>query len=209
MSDIGSLKKKVEVLAGRKWDTIAIEARIKKLVKYGIPRKELNPEELLANKSNILVDIQRLAEENNYYLHNCAQSTALALMEEFGLGSMEIIKALTPFPSIAGTGKICGGISGSLIAFGLCFGPEKPPDAEKTKKTIKISQAYLIRFQSEIGYTNCADILEKVILGHKINPGESDKAMALFASEQGFEKCGLPPGIGAKLAAEIIIENMN
>ncbi len=209
MADYVTLKQKVDSLAKRKWDTAAIEDRIHNLIEHGIPRKELNPKELLADKINIMNRVQRLAEENNFYLHNCAQSTALALMEEFGLGSMEIIKALTPFPSIAGTGKICGGISGSLVAFGLYFGPEKPPDAEKTKKAITHSQEFISRFQSEIGYTHCSDILEKVIIGHKINPGESDEDMALFASEGGFEKCGLPPGTGARIAAEIIIDSMN
>jgi len=29
-----------------------------------------------------------------------------------------------------------------------------------------------------------------------------------FAKEQGFEKCGLAPGIGARLAAEFIIESL-
>jgi hypothetical protein len=47
-----------------------------------------------------------------------------------------------------------------------------------------------------------------VILGHRINPGESEEAMMTFASEKGFEKCGLLPGIGVRLAAEIIIESL-
>lgn len=30
---------------------------------------------------------------------------------------------------------------------------------------------------------------------------------AAFAAEQGFEKCALPPGVGARLAAEFIIDS--
>jgi hypothetical protein len=33
--------------------------------------------------------------------------------------------------------------------------------------------------------------------------------MVQFSHEKGFEKCGLPPGIGAKLAAEFMIDSMD
>src|SRR4030042_2099342 len=114
MPDYTSLKQKVDELAERKWDDAAIKARIDKMVREGIPRKKLDVKQLQASKAQILDQVQLRAEEYNYYLKNCAQGTALALLEEFGLGNMEIIKALTPFPGIGGTGEICGGITGSL-----------------------------------------------------------------------------------------------
>ena len=122
MADYEALKKKVDELAERDWDVPALEARIKKLAEEGIPRKAINRDEMLANKQQILDRVQQRAEEYKYIAKNCAQGTALALMEEFGLGNIEIIKALTPFPGIGGTGQTCGGITGSLIAFGLYFG---------------------------------------------------------------------------------------
>jgi hypothetical protein len=53
-----------------------------------------------------------------------------------------------------------------------------------------------------------SDIIETVILGQRLNPGESEEAMMTFAKEKGFEKCGLPPGIGARLAAGLMIDSM-
>jgi C_GCAxxG_C_C family probable redox protein len=208
MPDYTTLKRKVDELAERKWDDAAIKARIDKMVRDGIPRKRLDPSKLQASRVQILDRVQLYAEENNFHLKNCAQSTALALMEEFGLGSMQIIRALTAFPSIGGTGRICGGITGSLIALGLCFGPENPPDFEKMNQTIQLAQKFITSFEKEIGYVNCADILEKVTLGHRLNPGESEQSMAQFAREKGFEKCGLPPGMGARLAAGFIIASL-
>jgi len=208
MADYSALKKKVNELANREWDAAAIEARVKKMVKEGIPRKKLIPEEILANKQQILDRVQRRAEEYNFFLKNCPQGTALALLEEFGLGSMEVIKALTPFPSIGGTGKTCGGITGSLIAFGLYFGSDNPPEPEKVRKAIITAQKFMARFQETIGYMLCADIIEKITIGQRINPGESEASMAIFAKEKGFEKCGLLPGTGARLAAEFIIDSM-
>ncbi len=85
-----------------------IQARIRKLSTEGIPRKKLDPEEILAQREDILDRVQFRAEEYNFILKNCAQGTALALTEEFGLDNWEIIKALTPFRGIGGTGEIYG-----------------------------------------------------------------------------------------------------
>jgi C_GCAxxG_C_C family probable redox protein len=202
------LKDKLDGLAGRVWEAEAIEARIRRLSAEGIPRKRLDPEEMLARKTEILDRVQRRAEEYNFMLKNCAQGTALALIEEFGLGQMEIIKALTPFPGVGGTGEICGGITGSLIAFGLFFGSDDRLDYGATNNTIMMAQKFMALFEDELGHLYCSDILEKVIIGYRINPGESEAAMTTFAREKGFEKCGLPPGTGARLAAEMMIDSM-
>ena len=52
----------------------------------------------------------------------------------------------------------------------------------------------------------CADIIEDVTIGYKLNPGESEAAMQQFAEEKGFEKCGLPPAVGAGIAAGFIVD---
>jgi C_GCAxxG_C_C family probable redox protein len=208
MTDYAALKKKVDELAARTWDVPALEARIRKLAKEGIPRKKLDPKEMLASKEQILDRVQRRAEEYNFILKNCAQGTALALLEEFGLGNMEIIKALTPFPGIGGTGEMCGGITGSLITFGLYFGSDNPLDYEAKGKTIAIAQKFMALFEDTIGHKHCADIIETVTLGHRLNPGESEQAMAAFTNEKGFEKCSMVPGIGVRLAAGFIIDSM-
>ncbi len=208
MTDYEALRSRVEELAARAWDVPRLEAKVRKLTAEGIPKKKLNPEEMMANKEEILDRVQRRAEEYNFIFKNCAQGTALALMEEFGLGDMEIIKALTPFPGVGGTGEICGGITGSLITFGLYFGSDDRLDYEAMNETIMTSQKFMAFFEGEIGHIYCADIIETVILGHRLNPGESEEAMVAFSQEKGFEKCGLPPGIGSRLAAEFIIDSM-
>ena len=208
MDNMGSLKKRVDELAERVWDVPAIEARVRKLTAEGIPRRKLDPKEMAERKKEILDRLQLRAEEYNFILKNCAQATALALLEEFGLGSMEIVKALTPFPGIGGTGEICGGITGSLIAFGLFFGSDDRLDYEAMNRTIMTAQKFMAFFEDAIGHLYCADIIETVTIGHRLNPGESEEAMMTFSREKGFEKCGLPPGIGVRLAAEFMIDSM-
>ncbi|OGO30113.1 MAG: hypothetical protein A2Z29_07350 [Chloroflexi bacterium RBG_16_56_11] len=212
MPDYVALKKKVDELAERTWDVAGIRARVNKMARSGIPRKKLDPKVMLANKEQILDRVQRRAEEYNFIFKNCAQGTAMAIMEELGQGNMEIIKALCPFPGIGGTGDMCGGITGSLINFGLFFGSDDPLDlsvmSDPRRSPILIAQRFMAFFEDAVGHMYCADIIETVILGHRLNPGESDGAMMTFAGEKGFEKCGLPPGMGARLAVDFIIDSM-
>jgi C_GCAxxG_C_C family probable redox protein len=208
MADYDSLKKRVEELGERSWDVEGIEARFRKLEAEGIPRKSLKRDEILADKQQILDRVQQRAEEYNLITKNCAQGTALALLEEFGLGSMEVIKALTNFPGIGGTGEICGGVTGSLIAFGLYFGGDDMLDFETTGPTMMTAQKFMAFFEDELGYLLCGQIQEHVILGRNMNPGAGEEHMKAFAKAKGFEKCGLPPGTGARLAAGFIIDSM-
>jgi C_GCAxxG_C_C family probable redox protein len=208
MADYAALKKKVDELAARAWDVPALEARVKKLAAEGIPKKKLDPKEMLANKEQILDRVQRRAEEYNFITKNCARGTALAVMEEFGLGNMEIVKALSPFPGFGGTGWMCGGVTGGLIALGLYLGSDDVLDNEAVGATIMAARKFMPRFEEEVGSVVCPKIQEDVVFGRYMDPAASPENMEAFAEAKGFEKCGLLPGIGARLAAEIIIESL-
>ena len=208
MANYEALKTRVDELAEREWDMPSIDARYKKLAEEGMPRKTLTRDEILVNKQQILDRVQRRAEEYNFLAGNCARGTALALMEEFGLGSMEIIKALSPFPGIGGTGEMCGGITGSLIAIGLYFGSDDMLDFEAVGTTIDIAQKFMASFKDELGHQLCAEIHEHVIFGRFMDPGASEENMKAFAEAKGFEKCGLATGTGARLAAGFIIDSI-
>jgi len=65
MAHYEALKAKVQELAERDRDVPAIEARMKRLSQDGIPRKKLDPKEILANKEQILDRVQRRAEQYN------------------------------------------------------------------------------------------------------------------------------------------------
>lgn len=208
MVDYEKLKERVQELADRDWDMPAIEARHKRLAVEGIPRKTLDPDKILANKQEILDRVQQRAEEYNYFARNCARSTALAVMEEFGLGNMEIVKALSPFPGFGGTGWMCGGVTGGLIALGLFFGSEDLQDYDAVGATIGAARQFMPRFEHQVGALVCPKIHEDVVFGRYMDPAASPEKMEAFAEAKGFEKCGLLPGVGARIAAEIIIESL-
>lgn len=208
MADYAALKKKVDELAEREWDVAGIQARVDKMRAGGIPQKKLDPREMIANREQILDRVQSRAEDYNFVLMNCAQGTALSLMEEFGQGNMDVLQALALFPGIGSTGDICGGITGSLINFGLFFGRYGKPGPEGIKQGMAVAQKFISDFEEKIGFKRCGDIIEKVTVGQRLNPGRSEAEMETFTKEKGFEKCGLVPGTGARLAAGYMIDSM-
>jgi C_GCAxxG_C_C family probable redox protein len=152
--------------------------------------------------------VQRQAEEYNYVLMNCAQSTALAVMEEFGFGSMEVLKALSPLPGCGGTGWTCGAVSGGLASIGLYAGGDSLPNVENAGRVMMLAQNFMNRFEEELGAVLCPHIQENAIFGRYMDPGASPENMQLFTEAKGFEKCSLVPGIGARIVAEIILEQI-
>jgi C_GCAxxG_C_C family probable redox protein len=208
MADYETLKARVQELAERDWDLPSIEARYQKLAEAGVFKKKLDRDEILANRQQILDRVQLRAEEYNLLTRNCAQGTALAILEEFGLGSIETIKALAPFPGFGGTGWMCGAVTGGVIALGLYFGSEQILDFETTGVTIMATRKFMPRFRAEVGSVLCLELQEKVIFGKYMDPAASGEKMEAFAKAKGFEKCSLLTGIGARLAAEIIIESL-
>ena len=129
-------------------------------------------------------------------------------MEEFGLGNMEIIKALSPFPGLGATGWICGAVSGGLIALGLYFGSDDTLNYEATGATITAARKFIPRFEEELGSILCPTIQETLVFGRYMDPRASEENFERFKREKGYEKCALLPGIGARIAAEIIIESV-
>jgi C_GCAxxG_C_C family probable redox protein len=203
-----TVQAKLQELVERKWDVPTIETRCRAIAAQGIPGKNLNRGEIIANKQQILERVQRRGEEYNFFAGNCARGSALAVMEEFGLGSMEIVKALSPFPGFGGTGWMCGAVTGGLIPLGLYFGSEDMQNLDAMRAAMAAAKQFMARFEEEVGGVTCRKIQEEVVFGRYMDPGASPENMKAFEQAKGFEKCSLLPGIGARIAAEIIIESM-
>jgi len=208
VAEYEALKAKVQELAERVWDLPGIEDKFRKLAQEGIPGKTPSRDETIAHKQEILDRVQRRGEEYEYLSHNCAKGSALAVMEEFGLGNMEIIKALSPFPGFGMTGWICGAVTGGLIALGLYFGSEDLLNYEGTGRTMAAARKFIPRFEEEVGTILCPKIQEDVIFGSYMDPRGSQENFEAFKRSKGYEKCALLPGIGARIASQIIIQSM-
>ena len=206
--EYGDLKAKVEELAKGPEDRTAVEARLKELSQHGIPAKKLDPDEVIGNRNDILDRIQRRAEEYEQVSQSCAKSSALAVMEEFGFGDISVITALSPFPGVSLTGETCGAISGGMAALALYFGTDDLLAFESNARLYGKCRKFIARFEQILGTTKCRKIHENVIFGRYYDTSDTTEGYPAFLKNRGFEKCGLPPGLGARIAAGIIIEDM-
>ncbi|MBW1786415.1 MAG: C_GCAxxG_C_C family protein [Deltaproteobacteria bacterium] len=206
MVDLAPVKARLEILASRDWNLPAIEARFERLAAQGITKKAGLEEEIDLQKEMILDRVQRRAEEYCYLTRNCAKGTVTALLEEFGLGNMACIKALAPFPGLAMSGGLCGPVSGGLIALGLYFSSDNIADYQDKRHYLAARQ-FLERFQNIFGSLLCPDIQE-ILLGKYYDPMAGAKNREDFDKAGARGKCPVAPGLGAKIAAEIIIESV-
>jgi len=204
--DYNTLQERVSALARRDWDLPAIEARFKHLVDNDIATTNLEPEIVLRQKNEMLDQVQLRAEEYCYLTRSCAKGSALALLEAFGLGNMEIVKSLAPFPGLAMTGGICGPVSGGLVAIGLYFSDKNPANHENIHHYIAGRQ-YIQRFENTFGSLSCPNI-QKHLLDRAYDPFAGLDELEAFNESGAREKCPVAPGMGARMAAEIIIESM-
>ncbi len=199
-------QKRVGELAARAWDLDGIRIRLHKMREHGFSLKDLDLETLRANLPQVLDQIQLRAEEYEYLTHSCAKGSALALLEAFGLGNWDIIRAMSPFPGFGMTGGICGGVTGSLIAIGLFFGSDDPEDYQATGRTMAAARKFISLFKEELGTIMCPELQENVVFGRYMDPRASQENFLAFQKAQGYEKCALLPGLGARLAAQVIVE---
>ena len=199
-------QKRVPDLVERSWDIEAIRSRLDLLRKNGFGSKNLDLASLQANRQEALDRVQLRAEEYEYLTHSCSKGSALALMETFGLGNWEIVRAMSPFPGFGMTGGICGGVTGSLIALGLFFGSDDLEDYEGTGRTMTAARKFISRFKEELGTIMCPELQEDVIFGRYMDPRASQENFVAFQKAHGYEKCALLPGVGARLAAEVILD---
>lgn len=196
----------MDLLSHREWNLPVIEKRLKDLEETGILKKQIDPEKTLQNKEEILNHVQTMAEEYCYVTRNCARGSALALFEKFGIGNMETIKGLAPFPGLAMTGGICGPVTGGLLSIGLFFS-DKDLTSFKNQQYYFAGRDYIKRFETLMGSLSCPGIQE-LILGKSYDPFSGKEDMEQYNASGAREKCPLAPGFGARLAAEVIIESL-
>ena len=156
------------------------------------------------SREEILGNLERKVSEYLKVSGNCAQSSFLALKEEFGLEDGAIFKALTPFPGLAFRNGVCGTLVGCTMALGIVFGRETLDDWDGYIRSIPPVRAFFRRFQKEVGSIMCEEVVESEF-GERfdaIEPAETRRWLKAGA----MERCSEVAGKGVRIAAEIILE---
>ncbi len=157
-----------------------------------------------ASKEDVLKQLDQKVEEYFRASGNCAQSTFLALQEQFGLDGGQIFKALTPFPGLAFRGYFCGTAVACVLVIGLKFGREKLDDWSGYIHSIPPVKAFYQRFEREVGSILCSEVLEDVFGDdfESTEPAETKR----WLEAGGIEKCTITATKAARIAAEIIMD---
>jgi C_GCAxxG_C_C family probable redox protein len=206
MPEFFDIGKRLEEVNARDWNVSDIEERFTRLVQNGTDGKTIEPEKIKSDRDALIERVRRRAEEYCYLTRNCAKGSATALFEEFGLGNMEMIRGLAAFPGIGMSGGICGPVAGGLLAIGLYFSSPDIMNHDTPAAYIQ-SRVFLDRFAAALGSLYCPDI-QKRLLGKYHDPMASAENMKEYFASSARNNCTVAPGIGAAIAAGIIIDSM-
>ena len=139
--------------------------------------------------------------------HHCAQSSFLALKDQFGLRGEQVVKALTPLPGIAERGETCGAVTGPLMALGLIYGRDihQLDDWDTYQESLIPAGRFCDRFEQKFGTTLCHEVQEgKFGRCYRLtDPGELQD----FQNDGATEKCSEVVRDAVHLAAEIILDD--
>jgi C_GCAxxG_C_C family probable redox protein len=139
--------------------------------------------------------------------HHCAQSSFLALRDQFALGGEQVLKALTPMPGIAERGETCGAVTGPLMAMGLIYGRDLHhlDDWDAYQKSLIPTGLFCRQFEKEFGTTMCSKIQEGKFgrCYHLTDPAELQEFQNAGATEQ----CSEVVKSAVHMAAGVILDD--
>jgi len=153
---------------------------------------------------------QMLDQQVNHYMdlsHHCAQSSFLALKEQFSLDGDEVVKALSPLPGIAEQGLTCGALTGPLMAMGLIYGRSihQLDQWDLYQSSLEPAVRLFKEFEEAFGTTLCHEVQEGEFgrCYHLTDAGE----LAQFQNDGATEKCSAVVRKAVRLAADIILDD--
>lgn len=154
--------------------------------------------------------LKMLDQKVDHYMqlsHHCAQSSFMALSDQFGLSGEQVFKALTPMPGIAERGETCGAVTGPLMAMGLIYGRDlhQMEDWDTYQRSLIPTGQFCDQFEKEFGTTLC----------HKVQEGKFGRCFRLtdpaelqeFQNAGATDKCSEVVRSAVHLAAEVILDD--
>jgi C_GCAxxG_C_C family probable redox protein len=141
--------------------------------------------------------------------HHCAQTSFLALRDQFGLDGEQVIKALTPMPGIAERGETCGAVTGPLLAMGLIYGRDLHhlDDWDAYQKSLIPTGRFCKQFETEYGTTLCSKVQEGKFgrCYHLTDPEELKE----FQNAGATEHCSEVVKSAVHMAAIVILDDQS
>lgn len=156
--------------------------------------------------------IKMLDQKVDQYMqlsHHCAQSSFMALKEQFGLRGEQVVKALTPLPGIAERGETCGAVTGPLMAMGLIYGRgiQQLDNWDTYQESLVPAGTFCTLFEEEFGTTLCHQVQEGKF-GRCYRLTDPDELQE-FQNEGATEKCSEVVRSAVHIAAGIFLDDQS
>lgn len=145
----------------------------------------------------------------------CAQTTLATIFDALNVndyGAEIVFKSATGLGGgigVLGDGT-CGAVAAMVMSIGYFFGREISNFADPEKKrfeTYKLAREFYLAFKNKIGATRCHDI-QKRLLGRIFDLLDSKDWEEFLRLGGHTDKCPFVTGTAAKLAVEMILENL-
>ena len=91
---------------------------------------------------------------------NCAQAVIGAYADKLGIGEQEAFSIGAGFGGGAGTGELCGAVSGAVMVLGLLTPVDMDDPMGSKKRTTALGKEFQKRFVEKFGYLRCHDLLK-------------------------------------------------
>jgi C_GCAxxG_C_C family probable redox protein len=151
--------------------------------------------------------LDQKVDRNMQLSHHCAQSSFMALNDQFGLNGEQVIKALTPMPGIAERGETCGAVTGPLMAMGLIYGRDfhHLDDWDAYQSSLIPTGQFCDQFEKEFGTILCSKVQEgKFGRCYRLtDPAELQE----FQNAGATDKCSEVVRSAVHMAAEVILDD--
>ena len=90
---------------------------------------------------------------------NCCQSVVAAFSDMVGMGEQELLNLSSGFGAGAGTGEMCGAITGALMTLSLLTPVDMDDPVGSKKRSVALSKEFQKRFKEKFGYLRGQDLL--------------------------------------------------
>ena len=108
---------------------------------------------------------------------NCSQSVLVAFRDLTGMSEEDCVRVAAGFGGGAGTGELCGAITGAIMVLGL-LNPIDLQDPVGTKKrAVMAAKELQSRFRERFGELRCRDLLKKKFVPDDTTPAARDLSL--------------------------------
>ena len=121
--------------------------------------------------------MNRLEIANSYHDkgYNCCQSVLAAFSDKLDIPQDTLLRLGAGFGSGAGTGELCGALTGGVMALDLIAGGDMSDAQGSKRRAMARSKALQQRFFQRFGALRCHDLLRN----EKEEPSDAVKAMGV------------------------------